>query len=79
MTAAVGGLLPWAGLDVQGEAAAGIRKLEEGLRLEKDVWVSTDQVGEQDNESDSLVHHFAKLRGSKPLWVKVWVLVTKPD
>lgn len=61
--------LQWAGL-CRGRASAGggpwrpargtagIRKLEEGLRLEKDLWVSTDQVGEQENKSDSLAHHF---------------------
>ena len=45
-------------------------KLEEELRLEKNVWVSMtllalgleDKVGEQDDKLESLRFHFAKLR-----------------
>ena len=38
-----------------------------------------DKVGEQDNKLETLVYHFAELEGCKLLWIKLQVLVTKPD
>lgn len=60
------------------EAEAQVRKLEEELRLEKDVWVPTTllasglevKVREQDNKLETLTCCFAKLGGCKLLWIK---------
>lgn len=46
------------------------------LRLEKDI---AGKVGEQDDKLESLVFHFAKLRGHKLPWTRAWVLMNKPD
>lgn len=69
----------WSATNVQLEAEAHVRKLEEELRLEKDVCLSTtqpaselaDKVGEQVNKLETLVCHFAKLRRHKLPWLKV--------
>ena len=36
-------------------------------------------MGEQDSKLENLAYYFAKLGGCKPLWIKVQVLMTKPD
>ena len=38
-----------------------------------------DKVGKQDNNLEILVCLFVKLGGHKILWIKIQVLVTKPD
>lgn len=59
--------------NAQLEAEAGVKELEEKLRREKDMWLSTtllplgpaDNVGEQDNKLEDIVCCFAKLGGRK--------------
>lgn len=60
----------WLTADAQLEAEAKVGKLEEELRLEKIVWLSTillalglaDKVGEQDNQLETSSGHFCKGR-----------------
>lgn len=69
------------------EAETQFRKLEEELRLEKDMWLSTillslnlsDNVGKQDGKLDTLLCSFAKLGGHKLPQIKVQVFETKPE
>lgn len=76
--------LAW--LDAQLEAEAQVRKLEEGLRLEKDrqgpllcsLGVG-DEVGEQDKKLENFGCHSTKLGGRKWPWGKVPAFVTKSD
>ena len=75
----------WLAINAQLEAEARVRKLEE-LKLEKDIQLSTillfsgltDKVEEQNN-LETLACHFSKLGGHKLPWMKIQVLVTKPD
>lgn len=88
MAAAVDWPLLWTvrlRIDVQLEDATQVSKLEEKLRLEKDVQLSTtlllelgDMVREQDTW-ETLSCHFAKLGRHQLPWIKAQVLVTKPD
>lgn len=48
---------------------------EDQLRLEKNI---AGKVGEQDDKLESLVFHFAKLRGHKLPWARAWMLLSKP-
>ena len=72
MAAVVGWPLLWADCldsDAELESKTQVRKLEEELRLEKDVWLSamllasgqSRKVEEQDNKLETVVCHFAKL------------------
>lgn len=71
MAAIVGWLLLqaiWLAMNAQLEADAWVRKLEEELRLDKDMWLSTtrlasglaDNVGEQANKFETLACWFCK-------------------
>ena len=70
--------LQWAGPDARRQPGAHIRKLEEGLRLDKDVPLSTtlldgglvDEVGKQDNNLQALACHFTELGGHRLPWIK---------
>lgn len=72
MVVAVGWPLLWADwldTDAKLESKIQVRKLEEELRVEKDVWLPTtllalgqsQKVEEQDNKLETVVCHFAKL------------------
>lgn len=85
VAATVGWLLLWAvqqAIDAQTEAEAQVKKLEEELRLEKNVWFSTillasglaDKVGEQNKKLETSVCHFAKLGSYKLPGIKIWVM-----
>ena len=82
VAAAVGWSPLWAvqvANDAQLEAKAQVTVLEEELRLEKDVWLSTtllasglaEEVGKQDNRLETLACRFAKLGGCKLQRIKV--------
>lgn len=73
-------------LDAQLEAEAQVRKLEEGLRLEKDRQCPllcqpglADKVGESRIRNRRTGCHSTKLGGCKWPWRKVPVFVTKSD
>lgn len=74
-------------LDAQPEVETQVRKLEELLRLEKEMWLFTTlldsglahKVGEENTKLETLACNFAKQEGHKLLWIKILALVTKPD
>lgn len=85
-----GWLLHWAGqlaTDAQLKAEVWVRKLEEELKLEKDMGVSSallasgleDKLREQDDKLESSACCFARIGGHKLPQIKVQEFVTKPD
>ena len=65
--------------NAQLEAEVQVRKLEEDLRLEKDIhcpllFRAGRQVGEQDNKLENLACRLAKPGGCRPPWIKAQTL-----